>query len=279
MKWLGAVVTTLTVMYASHAMAVTQTALVWCDACTEAQKQTAARNQTPDQVVYVGDLSARNVRAYYVWLESDDSHTPPVRVKHADPTALQAPYQSAAGALIDFYFASPVGFKKQVTFNYPDQNTNVYDVVISGPDQNNLTDWVSRQSYSVSVEIRDRLVNVGSIFHISDASRIPTVEFTIGFTDGSYIDVQVDLSATNPRYKVVANSGRDSHNNNVLSTPSSAPQKFNFSSPGNVSDAADWLRQMGYLGYSGGGGGGGVWVCTMKGGGSEPVTYKCAKGV
>ena len=275
MKLLIAGFSILAAACANYAMA-TAVPIVWCDGCSDPQKNVKALSQ-PEGVVYIGDVIGRNLHAYDVWSDIDDSQTPPRRIKYADPIALAAPYQDAGNALIEFYNISPMGMQKNIGFNYPDPNTNVYSVAIAGARQNNLTDWVSNQPYAVSVELRDRLENVGSIFHIADGTRIPTIEFTITFTDGSRIDVKVDLSASNPHYTVVLNSGRDSHNNNVLSTVSPNPQQFGFSGPGNTNDFQNWLNQMNALGYVVGAGGRlDNWVCTMRGGGVK-VTYACAK--
>lgn len=222
----------------------------------------------------------KTFQAFHVRVESDNAYTPPKETTHADPQPTDSWHTEVGLQLINFYLATPKGFRKSLDISYPPASINVYNVIFAGPSQNKLTDYVSQLIEPMFEEFTASIIYIVSAFKVVESSKVPAIEIAVQFTDGSHIDVLVEYNTTNPKYKVVANSGRDSHNNNVLASKSSEPQTFGFNGVGNVTDASAWRRNMGYIGYTGltGQRSGGEWVCTMRSGGSAPATYHCARG-
>jgi len=244
--------------------------LVWCNGCSDAQKKTMASDSAIGTTVYVGDLVNRNVNGYFIdqaWTEDN----PAQLVKKPTRFTPVAPQLDAVNGLIEFYQMTPVGWKKAADYNYPNSNINVYDVVNNGPDQRDLTIWVGGQPYSKSLEVRGEIFGITNMFSIGDASKLPSVDFVITFTDGSEITVTVDYSGRTPTYKVKPNSGWDSHHNPVLTSPSNTPVVFRFTGPGNPNDYNDWLFQMHLLNYDVPVGPGSYWACTNSAAGYHCV--------
>jgi hypothetical protein len=237
--------------------------LMWCDGCTAPQKRSMAGTRPIGETVYIGDNTANSFSAYFVDLLLDDSYNPPRQVKSPHLTTLDPSYNDLDDALLDFYDHAPVGWHKSLQATYPVTPINVYDVVVVGPAQNNLLDWVSNDVGMIMNQIPIRIEQMLSFFTIADASKMPSIRVTVTFTDGSKIDVDVDYSTTNPDFKVVENSGRDSHNNVVLSRRTSAPTNFDFSGSGNPSDYLDWVHWMQQLGYGIPVSQGMTWACTQ----------------
>lgn len=255
--------------FGAPALAIPPT-LVWCNNCTDLQKRAMALESPIGTTVYVGDLVHRNENAYYIDSAYNEEN-PPRLVKVPERFTPVAPQTGMIDALIDFYYVGTPGWQKAGSFQYPSNSINVYDVVDTGPDQNNLTDWVSRQPGTVPVELLDRLAQLATVLKIADLNAVPKTTYTITFTDGSSIKVTVDYGSTNPEYVVVANSGRDSHNNTVLSNHSNNLVRFDFSGPGNFNDFNDWLSRMGLLGYSIPVTPGAYWACTNSAAGYHCV--------
>lgn len=242
-----------------------QPILAWCDGCTDSQKRAKAEAQPEYATVYVGDVtsSTNGVRAYFVNVLVDDAYNPPRRVKRAVAASMEPEYDDLTHALINFHNAAPVGWQKSLEIDqYPNTGINVYDVVNMGQNQNTLTDWLSTQPYAVAMDINRATAGFVDMFTWVDASKLPEVEFEIYFSDGSKINVKANYRSRITKYTVVPNSGRDSHNNTVLSSPSSAPVQFNFNGPGNPNDEDDWRQQMNLLGYNVPVEQGHVWACT-----------------
>lgn len=267
-KWLCGISLFLACVSAHAAVRPT---LLWCDGCTAPQKRAKAATQPVGDTVYVGDTVANTFVAYSVGLLLDDTYSPPRQVVSPHTIAADPALNSIEDALLDFYHAAPVGWHKSLQESYPEQFINVYDVVPIGPAQNNLLDWVSNQTGVRLNEIPIRVEQCVSFFRIGDASKMPTIRITVTFVDNSKIDIDVDYSTTNADFKIVENSGRDSHNNVVLSHRVSTPGQFDFRGPGNPSDYIDWQHWMTQLGYGIPVSAGYYWACT-----NDPMTgYHC----
>jgi len=223
--------------------------LLWCDSCTDDQKKGMALAQNVGDVVYIGDVIGRTFKAYKVFLTFDDFYNPPLRIKNAPEISIDSEYADTLAALLDFFAYAPAGWTKNLEMNYPDVNVNVYDVVFRGPKQNTLLDWVAGAGSANLNDIADRLISVASAFRLVDHTKIPKITYVITFWDGSKITVAVDFSAENAVYEVVQDSGRDSHNNTVLSVPSNSPIWFDFTGPGNPTDRDMWQSIMQLHGY------------------------------
>ena len=224
--------------------------LLWCDSCTNDQKKGMALAQAVGEVVYVGDVIGRTFKAYRVSIRLDDHYNPPLQIKIAPEISIDPAYQDLLDGLQDFFAYSPAGWQKNLAENYPNQNINVYDVVLGGtPAQNNLLDWVAGLGGSQSNDIADRLISFASTFRIVDQTKVPKISVVVTFWDGSKITVSVDYSTTNAEYKIVPNSGRDSHNNTVLSTSTGSPVGATFTGIGSPTDHQRWIAWMQLLGY------------------------------
>lgn len=249
-------------LYACTALAQAAPApLVWCNGCTEAQKADKARVQ-PLGPAYVGDLIQRTVDAYDVYMDVNDGYSPPRREKRAERTPIDASHAAVGTALIDFYYSGTSGWAKHDTVSYPDGARNVYDAAINSPAQGAMLDWIATQQWSGTAGVR--FINLFAIFQIVDANAVPIQEVMITFWDGSKIVVALDYSTTTDRFKVVDDSGRDSHGNIVLSVASDRPIRFEFPGLGNPNDPRNWHRHMSLLGYAGSGASGGIWACTKS---------------
>ena len=224
--------------------------LLWCDSCTDDQKKGMALAQNVGDVVYIGDVIGRTFKAYKVFLTFDDFYNPPLRIKNAPEISIDSEYADTLAALLDFFAYAPAGWTKNLAMDYPNQNINVYDIVLDGtPAQNNLLDWVAGAGGSQANEIADRLISLASTFRIVDQTKVPKMTVVVTFWDGSKITISVDYSVTNAEYKVVPNSGRDSHNNTVLSAASGSPVGGTFTGIGNPTDHQRWISWMQLLGY------------------------------
>jgi len=258
-----AAISAFTLLFSGQALAALPT-LAWCNGCTDSQKKNKAAEYPIGTTVYVGDVTNRSQKGFFIdqgWTETQPTQP------YAKPTPFTpAPPQSdVISAMMEFYNITPAGWSKAIDYNYPVSNINVYKVVNPGPNQNNLTDWVGRQPYTQSLEVRAGILAIGSTFTPAKSSELPKTTFEIEFTDGSTITVEADYSGRTPRYKVKLNTGRDSHNNDVLSTPDGMGHghEFDFSGPGNPSDYANWLYQMGtFLHYDVPVSPGSFWACT-----------------
>jgi len=127
-------------------------------------------------------------------------------------------------------------------------STNVYDIVTPGTNQNVMLDWVSHQPGPLFQQLDNSLLSIFVAFRVIDATKLPSVTFVIHFNDGSKITVTVDFSTSPPTYKVVQNSGIDSHHNTVPSTLPIGSILFNFAGPGNR-PTTDWTQLMTRLGF------------------------------
>jgi len=223
--------------------------LLWCDSCTNDQKKGMALAQAVGEVVYVGDVIGRTFKAYRVSIRLDDHYNPPLQIKIAPEILIDPDYADVLNALLDFFAYAPAGWAKNLAMHYPNQDVNVYDVVFRGPQQNNLLDWVAGAGSANLNDIADRLISVASAFRIVDQTKVPKITYVITFWDGSKITVSVDFSTENAVYEVVPDSGRDSHNNTVLSIPSNSPIQFDFNGPGNPTDRDMWQNIMQLHGY------------------------------
>lgn len=268
-----------------------QPALMWCDGCSDAQKKALVLS-TWQESLYIADLTAHSVRAYQIVNFDNGPKKPGTQPSPDDPYAAEvtavSPYKDAGNALVSFYYASPVGWSKGLNANsagvvrssdgvqratgvpYSKPGVNVYDVVLPGPDQNNLTDWVEGLTSAFLNSIPANVEAIASTFKIIDAGRMPLVQFTINFDDGSHIDVKEDFSTASAKATVVPDTGRDSHNNNVPSTKQSAlggaqgASVYKFGGGGNPSDYGNWLNMMN------------LWdIPVTGGGGGTETTYKC----
>lgn len=266
---LGAILAGLAI----SAEAETPPVLVWCDGCSDAQMQQTAKSAIGSGTVYVGNINSRTVQAYSVYSESETNLKAggtgdSLLVKQADPIPGTAPYQATAEALVTYYYAAPVGWGKAFTattdgkvrsmdgvqrasgVSYPVPGVNVYDVVLPGAEQNDLTNWVEGLTSSSLNSIPANIESMASTFKLIDAGHMPTVQFRINFDDGSHIDIKEDFSTADAKASVVDDSGRDSHNNNVPSSKDSAvggrhgASTYRFSGPGNSTDHQNWLDHM-----------------------------------
>lgn len=288
-------------LISTHAIATTQ--LLYCNGCTGGAKQTAAMNTHFVGNVYVGDTATQEVDAFSVYSDINDSVTPHVREWYADAFVPVDPYLSTVNSAITFYKASPVGWKKSMKLTsagvlsgtgasytgtpYPDQTKNVYNVIDSGVDQNNLLNWTSSSMQAmISDFLRGQLVRLTSEFHVVDQNALPSITVTITFADTSKINVLVDYSTSPTSYTIDPKSGRDSHNNNVPATKQAATCStggqngictYDFDGPGNPTDRQHWQQRMILLGVqvSGGPGSGGKWACVVTGEGENTV-YSCS---
>lgn len=243
-----------------------QLPLLWCDGCTAAQTQAKALTQPPGATVYVGNLTARSVSAYTIYLDVDDSTQPPRRTKMADPIATTQPYQNAANSLINFYHAAPAGWtkSKEVHYDGPVAGDRIaYDVVNQSPARNEFLDWANDNT-SLSVYVLDHV-------YVFTTSVVPIESVTVTFWDGSKIEL--DLNIYTNEWSMVKDSGRDSNNNTILSTATEDPIQFMFSDVGyrNPADVGRWANQMSLLGYTGQGARKGTWACTKSAAGHHCV--------
>lgn len=298
------------VLLFSSACAAQMPPLVWCEGCTSAQMQDTAKGAVASGTVYVGNPQAGIVQAYDVYSDVNDIGQPPYpRVKVADPVKGDAAYLEAAKGLVQYYNVAPVGWHKTVfaklqpktlvdaygstvgrlNSNYPDPDKNVYDTINPGVDQNNMKDYISSEvgSYANVLGMVGRFL---AGVRVVDGSKVPAMQITVVFNDGSHIDVMVDFSTfyindpTKIKVDVDDKSGVDSHNNNVPSMnadPDSAKGTYRFNGPGNPTDQARWTQQMQWIGYGvgAGGGTGGTgtwhgWACVSTGSGENKV-YTC----
>lgn len=139
------------------------------------------------------------------------------------------------------------------TVHYDVPGTNVYSVINSGPAQNQLLTWVgNRVTYQITTELTS-LTKAADVFHLTNASVLPTVSFTITFEDGSKIGVYADTTQSPAQLKINPNSGVDSHGNNVPASRDAAAglgiQNYDFSgSGGSRSDLANMQNQLRGLG-------------------------------
>jgi len=243
----------------------TKPSLLWCDSCSIPQQKAAALTRPEGETVYVGDVVNRTLSAYVITVTSyDDSYNPPRPIIRAVPTALTSPYNDVGNALITFYNTTPVGWTKRLDLNYGpySMSTNVYDVVTPGTNQNVMLDWVSHQQGPLFQQLDNSLLSIFAAFRVIDATKLPNVTFVIHFNDGSKITVTVDFSTTPPTYKVVQNSGIDSHHNTVPSTLPNGSLLFSFAGPGNPTDQQDWIQLMTRFGYDIPISPGAYWACT-----------------
>lgn len=267
-KWLCGISLFLACVSAHAAVRPT---LLWCDGCTAPQKRAKAATQSVGDTVYVGDTVTNTFTAYSVGLLLDDSYSPPRQVVSPHAIAADPALNPIEDALLDFYHAAPVGWRKSLQFSSTEQFINVYDVVFAGPSQNILLDWVASQTSVRLQEIPIRVEQMASFFRIGDASKMPAIRITVIFVDGSKIDIDVDYSTTNADFKIVENSGIDSHHNPVLSSRTNKPGQYDFRGPGDPSDYNEWQRWMTTLGYSIPLSAGFYWACT-----NDPMTgYHC----
>ena len=233
--------------------------LLWCDNCADAQKEDMAKTQPPNTTVYVGDVVKKTVYAYNIYMDVDDGVRPPRRYKAVDRFTPPADYAAAAMSYVNFYNAAPKGWQKsqQVHYDGPGSGDRIaYDVVNTSPMQNDMLDWAADNTSFVTV-----VVDSLSLF-MTGAS--PKEQYEIIFWDGSKITIERDVKNMLIKYEVVQDSGRDSHNNTILSKARDNPVQFNFVGPGNPKDPARWSGQMTMLGYSGMSAHGGVWACTKS---------------
>ena len=136
--------------------------------------------------------------------------------------------------------------------SYPNPGVNAYAVVNGGPTQNAFLHWLGGLS---AYGIRDQsiaAVMALSVFHISDASAIPGLSFTVTFTDGSHIGVYVDTAEQPPQLEVDPNTAVDSHGNNIPASAGAVAgkgkQEYDFSGRGNATDEGDMRTQIGGFG-------------------------------
>src|SRR5690348_9629820 len=224
-KWLCGISLFLACVSAHAAVRPT---LLWCDGCTAPQKRAKAATQSVGDTVYVGDTVANTFVAYSVGLRLDDSVSPPRQIVSPHLITADPAYADMESALLQFYNHAPVGWSKRIELNYPDPFAGVYDVVAISPAQNSMLDWVDSNNGYLINQLPIRIEQVVSVFKIIDPSKMPAMRITVRFTDGSRIDVDINYVTTNPDYRVVDDSGRDSHNNTVLSHRTSNPTRFDF---------------------------------------------------
>lgn len=260
--------------------------LLWCNACTPAQKNAAALTQTVGSTVYVGDTSANTVNAYRVYLDIDDSTRPATRTKVADAITPVAPYKDDALALIAWYRTSPAGWTKQreVQYDGPGGAGRIgYDVVNDSPARNDLLDWATS---GMLLDIGSQVNATAGKIRSFITSQTPGLQVVIVFSDRSRITLELDFQSSDGQHqvwKVVPNSGRDSNNNTIRSTHTNEPVEARFQNmrdgfPTNPVDFSRWTTQMTRIGYTvntGGRPSGGTWACVTANGVShcEYVQY------
>lgn|GEM_PF-4270166 len=235
------------------------TPLLWCDNCTDAQKEDMAKTQPPNTSVYIGDVVKRVVYAYNVYIDVDDGVRPPRRYKVADRFTPPADYAAAAMSYVNFYNAAPQGWQKsqQVHYDGPGSGDRIaYDVVNPSPAQNDLLDWAADNTSFVTQVVDNMSLFITGV--------VPKEQYEIVFWDGSRITIERDVKNMLVKYEVVQDSGRDSHNNTILSKSRDTPVQFSFIGPGNPKDPSRWAGQMTLLGYSGMSAHGGAWACTKS---------------
>jgi len=236
--------------------------LLWCNACTDAQKEAQAKGQPANTIVYVGDVAAKSVYAYSVYTDVDDGQRPPRRYKVADRTSLDPALQQAAMTLINFYNAAPQGWQKNKHVSYDGNNSGTliaYDVVNDGPQRNAFLEWADNGPNIVDQALIGLYQIAAFVTEVQ-----PSVSTDVYFWDGSKITVKLNVLATDIDFSVVPNSGRDSHGNTILSKADDDPHSFNFIGGGNPYDKERWAGQMTLIGYTGAGAGGGAWACTKS---------------
>lgn len=261
--------------------------LTWCDSCTDAQMQQIATNVGYGDLIYVLNGPANIYHVYSMGIAN--GHLT------ALPASGYFTNNNVAAGLLSFYQAQPAGWHKSFLSNihgnfegtalsmslpYSHPSINVYDVINAGPEQNYLTDWLLGAPGTLGNQVSNGLLNMASSFKLVDSSKLPTIEITVLFNDGSKITVKEDFSTTVAKATVDITSGRDSHNNNVPASKvagvGSGVGMYNFSGPGNPTDSDSWRRQMGLFGYSFSGSGL-QWACTVVApvGGSGDAVYTC----
>ncbi|HEY0231149.1 MAG TPA: hypothetical protein VGC55_07850 [Dokdonella sp.] len=241
--------------------------VVWCNACSDEQKQAEAVESNAGPLVYVADIVTRSAIAFDV----DSSQRTPNdwRIAGAPAHVSLTPGQTEAiRVLIDFYQAVPQGWRKLSVLRYAQASVNAYDVAHDGVEQRLLIDWVSRQPDVVPIDLLQRLARSTPALSLYRKETAPSLGYRVDFPDGSQIHVSFALDAGKPAFIVDPAPGQDSRRNPVLIEASKSPMEFDFDGRGNPGDYADWRSHMVELGYSiADDGPGGQWICANPGAG------------
>jgi len=239
---------TLALALSTQASAAVPT-LIWCNACSDQQKQAAAVESDAGALVYVADVVDRSLAAYTVDLtqKTPNAWRSAGALSPIVPTAEQA---QAIRTLADFYEAAPQGWHKSNLLDYTEDAINAYSVARDGPEQRMLVDWVARQREVVPVELLGRLARSLAALDIHEKSDTPSVAYRVDFRDGSQINISFDFASQNAAFVVAAEPGQDSRHNPILTEASKLPVLFDLGGKGNPNDDRDWHTHMAALGYA-----------------------------
>ncbi|HWU75052.1 MAG TPA: hypothetical protein VN043_00995, partial [Rhodanobacter sp.] len=134
------------------------------------------------------------------------------------------------------------------TVSYPTPGVNAYTVVNGGPEQNAFLGWVGGLTDFGIQASEHNLLTATSTFHITDMEFIPTVSFTVTFTDGSHIGAYVDLTQSPPQIVITPGTAVDSHGNTIPQSESAVAgagrQNYSFSGGGDTGDIGNMRKQI-----------------------------------
>jgi hypothetical protein len=243
------IATILVLVLVSKAVLANVPTVVWCNACSDEQKQAAAVESNAGTLVYVADVVTRSAIAFDV----DSTQNTPNNWRIAGAPAPVAPTSAQAEAiraLADFYDAAPKGWRKLNTLHYTQASINAYSVARTGQEQRMLIDWVSRQRDVVPMALLRRVAQSVPALGIHEKNAVPSVAYRVEFADGSRINVAFAFDSGTPAFFVHTDPGQDSRRNPVLVEANALPIQFDFDGRGNPNDDADWRSHMRALGYS-----------------------------
>ena len=208
----------------SSAMASPPT-VIWCNACTDEQKQAAAVESNAGSLVYVADVVAHSAVPFDV--DSTQGTRNDWRIAGAPAhVGLTSEQRQAIQTLSDFYETLPQGWRKSGVLHYTEASVNASGAARDGPEQRALIDWVSRQPDVVPVDLLRRVARSLPAVRIHPSSAAPSVKYRIDFSDGSGINMAFALSAAPPAYVIEADPAQDSRNSPLLVETSPLPAWF-----------------------------------------------------